>query len=293
MNADWTTPEPAEVQILVGSLTDENLKRLFFVELQNPNWLGPLAALGMFAAEPQPWADDAGLQHPRPWPEGEYLARVAVDEPDAVTDLLVGHAASQNPWVQRTVLQAALALPAGQAVRLVPQIAKAIRSGYDWVDANTVVKLAEALAATHPRQAQTLLTSAFGPRTDDGEAAVRRGRSGTGVASSIDPYWFRELTPRVVSLLKGLGLDGLKSAAGWLNRALDTAPAGGATADSSHFWRPSIAPSSQNSDLYDISDALVDIVRDTATKLATAGSLREVTDFLEARDRVIFARDRS
>src|SRR6266536_800841 len=161
MNADWATPESGEVQVVVGSLTDENLKRLFFAELQNPNWLEPLAALGVFATEPEAWVDDAGLRRPRPWPEGEYLARVAADEPAAVTGLLVGHAASENPWVHRVVLDAALAVPAQQAARLVPQIIKALRPGSDWVDASKVLNLAEALAPSHLKQARALLTGAF------------------------------------------------------------------------------------------------------------------------------------
>src|SRR5580700_1129677 len=107
MNTDWTTPEADEVQVVAGSLTDGNLRRLFFAELQNPNWLEPLVALGMFATEPEPWLDDAGRQRARPWPEGEYLGRVAADEPVAVTALLLDHATSENPWVHRVVLQTA------------------------------------------------------------------------------------------------------------------------------------------------------------------------------------------
>src|SRR6185312_4011957 len=97
-----------------------NLRRLFFTELQNPNWLKPLATLGVFATEPEPWIDGAGLQRPQPWPEGEYLARVASDESAAVTGLLLKHADSQNPWVHRVVLDAALAMSSKEGARLVP-----------------------------------------------------------------------------------------------------------------------------------------------------------------------------
>src|SRR6266487_613596 len=232
MNADWATPESGEVQVVVGSLTDENLKRLFFAELQNPNWLEPLAALGVFATEPEAWVDDAGLRRPRPWPEGEYLARVAADEPAAVTGLLVGHAASENPWVHRVVLDAALAVPAQQAARLVPQIIKALRPGSDWVDASKVLNLAEALAPSHLKQARALLTGAFEPKAGGEEGPVLGTR--TRVVSLIDSFWFRELAPRVAALL--------------------------------------------------------DIVRDTAAQVAKAGHLREVIDFLEARNRYLLAR---
>jgi hypothetical protein len=288
MTTDWTTPEADEVQVVAGSLTDENLRRLFFAELQNPNWLEPLAALGMFVTEPEPWLDDAGRQRPRPWPEGEYLARVAADEPVAVTTLLLEHAVSDNPWIQRVVLQTALVVPAEQAIRLVPQIVKALRSGQDWVDAGMVVNLAEVLAPGYPRQAQELLTGAFEPRAGGEEVTVFGAR--TRVISSVDSYWFHELAPRVAQLLARLGMDGLKSAAGWLIRTLDIPSNGEALDESGHFWRPSIAPSSQNSGLHEISDALVDIVRDTATQVAKDGYLHEVVDFLEARDRGILAR---
>ncbi|HUZ56906.1 MAG TPA: hypothetical protein VMU94_30850 [Streptosporangiaceae bacterium] len=288
MNAGWATPEADEVQVVAGSLTDENLKRLFFAELQNPNWIEPLAALGMFATEPEPWLDEAGRQRPRPWPEGEYLARMAADEPVAVSDLLLDHATSENPWVQRVVLQAALAVPAEQAVRLVPQIVRDLRAGDNWVDAGMVVSLAEVLAPGHPRQARTLLAGAFEPGAGGEEVTVLGTR--TRVVSSIDSFWFRELAPRVAQLLASLGVDGLKSAAGWLIRALDIQSDGEAVSESGHLWRPSIAPSPQNSGLHEISDALVDIVRDTASQLAKGGQLNEVIDFLEARDRGILAR---
>ena len=288
MNADWATPESGEVQVVVGSLTDENLKRLFFAELQNPNWLEPLAALGVFATEPAAWVDGAGLRRPQPWPEGEYLARVAADEPAAVTGLLLEHAASENPWVHRVVLDAALAVPAQQAARLVTQIIKALRPGSDWVDAGKVVKLAEALAPSHAKQARLLLTGAFEPKAGGEEVTVLSTR--TRVVASIDSFWFRELAPRVVPLLAGFGMDGLKSAAGWLMHALDIPASGEAASGEDSLWRPSIAPSSQNSGLYEISDALVEIVRDTATQVAKAGRLREVVDFLEARNRYLLAR---
>src|SRR6266536_1422670 len=288
MNADWATPESGEVQVVVGSLTDENLKRLFFAELQNPNWLEPLAALGVFATEPEAWVDDAGLRRPRPWPEGEYLARVAADEPAAVTGLLVGHAASENPWVHRVVLDAALAVPAQQAARLVPQIIKALRPGSDWVDASKVLNLAEALAPSHLKQARALLTGAFEPKAGGEEGPVLGTR--TRVVSLIDSFWFRELAPRVAALLAGLGMDGLKSAVGWLMRGLDIPSSGEPASGDDSLWRPSIAPSPQNSGLYEISDALVDIVRDTAAQVAKAGHLREVIDFLEARNRYLLAR---
>jgi len=288
VNADWATPESGEVQVVVGSLTDENLKRLFFAELQNPNWLEPLASLGVFATEPEAWVDDAGLRRPRPWPEGEYLARVAADEPIVVTGLLVEHAASENPWVHRVVLDAALAVPAEQAARLVPQIIKALRSGSDWMDAGKVVTLAEALAPDYPKQARALLTGAFEPKAGGEEVTVLGAR--TRVVSSIDSFWFRELAPRVAALLAGLGMDGLKSAAGWLMRALDVPSNGEAASGRDSLWRPSIAPSPQNSGLYEISDALVDIVRDTAVQVAKAGRLGEVVGFLEARNRYLLAR---
>lgn len=290
MNADWVTPEPEEVQVVVGSLADENLKRLFFAELQNPNWLTPLAALGSFATDPETWVDQTGIARARPWPEGEYLARLAAAEPVAVTDLLLEHAASPNPWVHRVVLDAALAVPPAQAARLVPQIVKALRSGQDWVDAPKVVTIAEALVTNHPKQTRRLLTGAFEPKAGGDEVTALGTR--TRVVSSIDSYWFLQLAPRVVPLLAGLGMDGLKSAVGWLVRAIDIPSNGEARSkyDSGHFWRPSIAPSSQNSGLHEMSDALVDIVRDTSILIAQDGHLREVIDFLEACDRVLLAR---
>jgi hypothetical protein len=290
LNADWVTPEPGEVQVVVGSLADENLKRLFFAELQNPNWLAPLTALGAFATDPDTWVDEKGLVQARPWPEGQYLLRIAATEPDAVTDLLLKHATSRNPWVHGVVLDAALAIPLAQAARLVPQIVKTLRPGQAWVDAVKVVTLAEAVAIDHPKQTSRLLTGAFKPKAGGNEVTPLGTR--TRVVSSVDSYWFRELAPRIVPLLAGLGIDGLKSAVHWLMQTINI-PSNGeprSKYDNSQMWRPSIAPSSQNTVLDEMSDALVDIVLDTSIQIAQDGHLREVVDFLEARDHKLLAR---
>gem|GEM_PF-1235500 len=288
--SDWIAPEPDEVHVVLGALADENLKRLFFSELQNPTWIAPLADLGVFDRDPDVWVDDGGALRARSWPEGEYLARVAEAEPEAVADLLLRHASSKNLWVHQVVLNATLAMPTAQAARLAPQIAKALRLGQDWVDAPRVVKLAESLAADYPRQMRRLLTGAFEPQAGAEEAGVLGTRRRIG--TSIDVYWYGELASRVVPLLIRLDLDGLKVAAGWLMRAMDISYGDEAPNyySSGHIWRPSIAPSSQNSRLDEVTDTLVDIARDVAVGVAVAERLGEVVVFLRDRERFLLSR---
>ena len=288
MTTQWVPPEPDEVALVVGSLADDNLRRLFFSELENPTWIAPLTDLRVFVGEPDVWVDETGAMRARSWPEGEYLARMAEFEPAAVAILLKAHAKSENPWVHRVALDAALVMPADEAAGLVPQITRALRLGYDWVDAARIVSLAEKLASTHPRQMQRLLTAAFEPKAAPGEADVLGTRSRVG--SSIDAYWFGALAPRVVPLLVKLGLKGLKVVTGWLVRATDSLSGSKPSLKfRTSLWRPSIAPSSQNTRLNDVTEALIDITRDVAAEMATT-SLNEVVDFLRGQDRYLLGR---
>lgn len=288
MNPDWVVPTAEDVSRVVGSLVDDNLRRLFFAELQNPNWVMPLAELGMFASAPEVWMDEQGAVRARQWPEGEYLARVAPEEPAAVAEILARIGESENPWINAILLDATRALPPEHANRLVPQIVGAIRSGGAWIDAEVVVRLAESLAAEYPEAMRKLLAAAFEPKAG-GENVTSLGFR-IRVDAVIDSYWYAELAPRAATLLAGLGMDGLRSAVRWLMRAIDIASGGSERGDLSYIWRPSIAPHAQNSDIDEVTGALVDIVRDVAIGVAKTGSVREVVEFLEARDRALLRR---
>ena len=282
--SDWIAPAPADVSAVVGYLVDDNLRRQFFAELQNPTWIAPLDELRAFDDVPQMEVDAEGATRARPWPEGEYLVRMATAEPDVVAGILVRQPDSENPWVNSVLLDAALALPPAQAAPLAKKVATAVGRGWPWMDADAVVSLAERLVSTHSGTARELLTALFAPRAGSDEVTALG--TTTRVAGATDDYWYGELAPRSVPLLSSLGMRGLELAAGWLLKALEI----GADRDgTAYIWRPSIAPHDQNVDIDAVVNALIDTVRDVAVAVG-AESLRRVVDFLEARDRALLRR---
>src|SRR5258708_7482211 len=120
--SSWAVPEEAEVARTLSAGGEPALRRLFFNELENPEWLAPLAKRGVFA--------DPGLVESQegyrawPWPEGDYLLRVAPERPAEVTALLKEVADSDNPWVQRALVEVAAVLPVADLAALVPAIAR-------------------------------------------------------------------------------------------------------------------------------------------------------------------------
>jgi hypothetical protein len=283
----WPSPTPEEVDRVMGLLVDENLKAVFFADLDNPQWLAPLAELGAFAHPAEPLLDDDGIERARPWPEGEYLARMAPHAPEQVSRLLEAVSSSGNPWVHRTVLEAALVLPPSAVRRLVRPISGFVRAGASWVDALDVVALAERLVEESPSQAREVLNAAFQPVDGGTQEGLFGGRHRVGAV--IDAYWYAELEPRLVPLLSRLGPAGLRLAVGWLLRAMATI-AGDADRRSPFIWRPSIAPHEQNAGIDDISDALIDLVRDLGTYMAKSGEIRETVAFLREQDEPLLLR---
>lgn len=277
--SSWAVPEETDVARTLSAVGEPTLRRLFFHELENPEWLEPLARLGAFA-DPGVVENDDGYKA-WPWPEGEYLNRVASDRPAEVTLLLKKLTASENPWVQRTLVDIAAALPVEHVVELIPGIAKLLASRPDRIDERQVANLIERLLdAGKRKEARKLLTVIFSPLPGDEEEMALGPRR--RISSPIDEYWYKELLVRLAPRVAMLGLDGLKLAVGWLIRAVEIRT-DGMPEDSFGIWRPSISQHPQNEGLYEIDDALIDTVRDVGVAVTQASGTREAIDFLNGR----------
>lgn len=114
-------PSAVDVTRVEALLTRVQQRRYFFSKLEHPGWVTPLAARGHFANPPERVVHADGSWQMRAWPEGEYLARVALHEPEAVTDQLARVPDTlENPAVWGVVADAAMALPVALAARLAP-----------------------------------------------------------------------------------------------------------------------------------------------------------------------------
>lgn len=283
MGDTWAKPTQGEVDGVLASIADQSLRALFFSELENPEWLEPMAALGVFANPPEPQLDSNGVERVLPWPEGDYLVKIADNRPEDVIAILRSVAESRNPWVQQTVISAARKLPNDQAKQLARPIAKIVTTASGWSNVEDVFSIAAALSeAGEVDSVKLLLKALFAPQAGPEEPMAFGTR--TRVGSAIDDYFYTELLPRSVPLLTRFDdLDGLKMAAGWLQQAARIAYGSRPDRpdyDASSIWRPSIAPHGQNSGLHELSDSLIDAVRDTALALGRLERQAEVVEFL-------------
>ena len=132
-------------------------RRYLFGKLSNPRWVRPLTAGGFFSQPPDLQITEDGSMRSRPWPEGQFLARIAPEAPEAVAEALESIPQdNKNPLVWDLVAKAAAQLPSDIAVRLVPAVVEALKQGPIGRLSHSVVDLVEALAETGSDEAFTL-----------------------------------------------------------------------------------------------------------------------------------------
>lgn len=283
MSDQWPTPSEQEVEQTLVSIADLPLRALFFSELKNPEWLEPLQSLGVFNSPPEPHPGADGEPQVLPWPEGDYLLRIAAERPADVTNILKDVERSANPWVHRAIVSIAAALPSRYAKQLAKSVARIVSASTDWINAEEVMATTLALSSSgETASARSLLMALFSPLAGPEEEMGIGTR--TRVRGAIDDYLYMELLPKALPVLVGMpNIDGLKLVTGWLQRASEIqngAPADQIDYDVSIIWRPSIAAHAQNSDLHDIPDALIDVLLNAAVAIGLDGRSRQVISFL-------------
>jgi hypothetical protein len=110
---------------------NEATHRYFFERLQSPGWLKPLHEEGFFNLSPsKEWDENLGRFLFSLWPPAQYLIRIATIESTQQTILTILQEVSDtdNPFVQRAILQIAQILPASLSANLVPAIQKWIQN---------------------------------------------------------------------------------------------------------------------------------------------------------------------
>ncbi len=117
----WKKPTPEQVDKAVALLAHGENHRYFFDRLENPEWLVALKAKGFFSSPPSPIRDESRGTVAFPlWPESRYLARMAKFAPKNVVEILLQIPSTENGRVYDDLADAALAIPADLAARLVP-----------------------------------------------------------------------------------------------------------------------------------------------------------------------------
>ena len=88
----------------------------FFSKLDSPDWIEPLQAEGVFSTPPSVVRDGDTISFPF-WPESEYLARMASQDPEKVLAAMERIAETDNIRVHEDYTRAALAMPGPLAAR--------------------------------------------------------------------------------------------------------------------------------------------------------------------------------
>jgi hypothetical protein len=270
---DWEEPDDELVSQVLIRLGDVQHRKVFYEGLENPLWVGKLAARKVFETVPDMTVDITGHLRSRIWPEGEYLARMAAIVPDRVAPIFERIAATDNFWVQRIIVSGVANMPARYAHRLVRFIAEYMKGPYRfYLEPGKLISIANSVQANGNTAAALRLLNALCRPRKSPAAEQRIGRQDVEAGLSDDAYerWLPESIPTLVAL----GEKGLNSVIRWLveyERASRYAEL--ATDDTSHIWRPSIASHQQTRMGDEIGHALVDAVLATASGCIESGTV--------------------
>jgi hypothetical protein len=119
----WHKPTPDLVEKAIVSTARPEQRRYFFERLENPEWIEPLLVKGFFSGPPSPIQKEPNVIEFRLWPESRYLARMASHAPELVASIMIGFKGTENPFVIRDILDAALNMPPDAAAKLASTIA--------------------------------------------------------------------------------------------------------------------------------------------------------------------------
>jgi len=213
-------PSAEDAERARSLLVRSTQRHYFFSNLEHPGWLEPLAESRYFAVPPDVIADRDGRIRTQPWPEGQYLVRVAAKEPKRVAEVLNGiNRGIKNPVVWLTVAQAASKMPGTEARSLVPSLVGALKGslGVDLIT-HEGITLARHLANEKEESAfklaEALLWTAKTPAVpqnmEEVGAEVRKFRLGRGRGETdwmlvrIDSYDLGRFCREVVPALEEL-----------------------------------------------------------------------------------------
>ncbi len=299
----------------------------FFRKLDSPDWIKPLVEAGLFTNPPSPQRVDEDLIRFPPWPESEYLARMAPLAPREVGEALLGIPATQNESVHMDLARAAAHVPVRMAARwakkeagwlseqdrvhmpiaeaLGPVMGRLAKSGQvgpamalakSLLELRTVTDSDGRRLVREPSAAYASTTAASGDEAERGEdggiaalaAELMDVNLFTRIVPRVDEYEYEEFVQQWVPvLLTHGGTRALAMLCDILEPPRDTDELDEYTDTVS---RPAIEAHHQNYG-HGPADALIDAVRDGSTQLVDAGiDIRRVAQVLSSRRCAIFQR---
>ncbi|MEC5152457.1 hypothetical protein [Cryobacterium sp. GrIS_2_6] len=273
-------PTTSQVHAALARLTSLQLRRAFYSKLANPLWVAPLHAEGAFSNPPAIERLDDGSYRVDPWPEIDYLVKMASLAPEEVVIALKNAANTDNPWVRRGIWEAATSLPASCAALLAPEMQGWVQEslGNSRTDPRDISRVIVILLEGGEHKKGARLADAFyeprAPR-ENPEFGLPEPTSG------IESYWYADTLPGISA---ALGAARLRTLRKWLekyqlgSKSFDPQT----NEDTSYVWRPYATGGSAHH-AHEIGDALVDAVHSAALEAATSAPASLDTLFKSAQ----------
>jgi len=291
----WVCPTADQIAYAIACITKFEQYRHFFKNLLNPTWVAPLFQAGFFRNPPPPQSheEEHTVSFPM-WPESGYLARMAPHvRNDVITKIITSMPDTENWRVHEGCIDAALAMPAALAARVVPLATTWLRKPYLVLVPERLGRLMAKLASEgEPDAAFQLADELLEP-----VSVPRPSIVGTRQEAwpRFDPWQYEQiLTDSVPELLKAHVLKAAKLLCDKLEAAIriENADGGPETSDDfSRIWRPHIEGTSARG-FGDLKSWLTEAIRDAALRVAAqdAELARRLLDDLESRRYSVFKR---
>jgi hypothetical protein len=272
----WKTPTPEQVSRAIGLFGQVEQYRYFFDRLQNPLWIAPLKQRGYFRMPPPPEHDESrGTIAFPPWPETQYLARMAPLAPEVVAQILSEVPVTENLRVHEDLIEAALGLPPALAAPIVPKAAAWLKLRYHSLlpekTGALIAHLAKGAQVSPALElARALLEVLPDPRFGESSEAEEY-RLSPEPSGRFDLWNYQRILEHNISpLVAAAGVAALKVLCDLLEKAISLSQLRSEATppeDYSFVWRPAIEEHGQNLNL-SLKEALVVAVRDAVEQLA-------------------------
>lgn len=281
----WKKPTPEQVRRALAAIPRPEQANYFFAKLENPEWLDALWKNGVFSSPPGVEHHDSEGTIAFPiWPQGRYLVRAAAHSPDAVRTTIERIPSTDNFRIHEDFLEAAVAMPAPIAARLLKSVLGWWRAPHGRHLAESLERFLLHLARGGEVSAALKIATALlesGPDPDAEKKRRERDERGFGV-DSLKPWmrteWWRlrsllrKSFPELVRLAPPESIQVLASALAQLIKYAGREAENRRPIDLSAVWRPAIEQSAHNWQR-DARSELVAALRDSCEAALRSGSL--------------------
>ena len=270
-----TSPTRSDAKTLRDNIPNNPVNlQYFFSHLDSADWLRSLSEVGSFKHPPPPLHHEDGMVSFPRWPESEYLARMAVSTPETVLRIILEIPETENVRAYEDVADAALAMPAEMAARLVPRLKIGLASPYQLLLLEKLGKLVSHLASGGEIEealnlARALLAVLPDPRVTEEDLSSEDTVSRPTPQARFHTWKYGEiLRNEIPVLVDTAGTLALALLCDLLEEALWLSERPGesrAPRDASYIWRPAIEADDEPP--VGLKDLLVSAVRDAAERL--------------------------